>query len=159
MTISPDKVTAISNFMAAAAHLRLLGVIRSDRFLGDIGEFLAAAEYGLKLAKSGRQVGHDTEGDTDRVQIKFHNSVTRTNINVGDPSQYDRLLIVLGPESRLHPGGVHVGKYCFYEFTALIVEQCFKTNKGFYCAKVALSEPDRALSLSSIVSASTGSQP
>ncbi len=135
--------------MAAAAKLRAMEVIRSDRFLGDIGEFLAASEFELQLAKSPRQEGHDTEGEADRVQIKFHNSPTRTNINLGEPTKYDRVLIVIGPDSLLHPAGDHVGKYCFYEFIASHVQQHFCKKKAYSCGKQALIAPIRALTLQS----------
>ena len=135
--------------MAAAAKLRAMQVIRSDRFLGDIGEFLAASEFELQLAKSPRQEGHDTEGEIDRVQIKFHNSPTRTNINLGEPTKYDRVLIVVGPDSLLHPASDYAGKYCFYEFTASYVQQNFSTKKAYSCGKQALLAPIRAILLHS----------
>lgn len=149
MPITPDQATAITEFMAAATKLRSMNVIRSDRFLGDIGEFLAASEFQLQLAKSPRQEGHDTEGEADRVQIKFHNSPTRTNINLGEPTKYDRVLIVVGPDSLLHPAGDHTGKYCFYEFTASHVLQHFSTKKAYSCGKQALVTPTRTLTLHS----------
>lgn len=148
MSISPEQVQAITEFMNAAAKLRSLTVIRSDRFLGDIGEFLAASEFQLTLAKSSRQEGHDTEGETNRVQIKFHNSPTRTNINLGNPDKYDRVLIVIGPDSRLHPGGSSTGRYCFYDFLASHVKTHFSTKKTYSCGKQALTQPTRVLALS-----------
>lgn len=147
MPITSDQATAIIDFMAAAAKLRSMKVIRSDRFLGDIGEFLAASMFGLQLAKSPRQEGHDTEGEADRVQIKFHNSPTRTNIDLGEPTKYDRALIVIGPDSLLHPAGDYTGKYCFYEFSASYVQQHFSTTKGYSCGKQALRSPVQELTL------------
>lgn len=152
MSISPEQAQAITDFMSAAAKLRSLAVIRSDRFLGDIGEFLAASEFQLKLAKSSRQEGHDTEGDIDRVQIKFHNSPTRTNINLGNPDKYDRVLVVIGPDSRLHPGGPSTGQYCFYDFLASHVKTYFSTKKNYSCGKQALTQPIRVLELSVLLS-------
>jgi hypothetical protein len=149
MPITQDQAVAIIEFMAAAAKLRAMEVIRSDRFLGDIGEFLAASEFELQLAKSPRQEGHDTEGEADRVQIKFHNSPTRTNINLGKPTKYDRVLIVVGPDSLLHPAGSYAGKYCFYEFNAKHVQLNFSTKKAYSCGKKALLDPIRALTLHS----------
>lgn len=147
MLITPDQAAAITDFMAAATKLRAIRVIRSDRFLGDIGEFLAASVFELKLAKSPCQEGHDTEGETDRVQIKFHNSPTRTNINLGKPTKYDRVLIVIGPDSLLHPAGDYSGKYCLYEFTASYVQQNFSTKKAYSCGKQGLFTPTRAITL------------
>ncbi|MFO1228883.1 MAG: hypothetical protein U1E75_00685 [Alicycliphilus sp.] len=90
MAITLDQLPQITDFMAAAAKLRAMKVIiRSDRFLGDIGEFLAASEFALQLAKSPRQEGHDTEGETDRVQI-FKPVDPEPTFTLGDPNKYDR---------------------------------------------------------------------
>lgn len=147
MSISKKQSKAINEFFQAVERLRKSGVIRSDRFLGDVGEFLVASQYDLELAESGRQKGHDTKGDTDKVQIKLHNSPTRTNLSLGDPSKYDRVIAVVGPDSLLHPGGTHAGKYCFYEFSAKIVMKKFKTPKSYSCGKQALSNPNKTLAL------------
>ena len=148
MTVSSEQANAISDFMSAVARLRDLGVIKSDRYLGDIGEFLVSQLYGLTLAKSQRQIGHDTEGPTDRVQIKFHNSTKRTNIHLGDPDSYDRVIVVLGPESLLHPRGNHVSAYCFYEFASDDVREKLRTAGGFSCGRSAFKHPQRELRLS-----------
>ncbi|MBK8134168.1 MAG: hypothetical protein IPN63_07180 [Gammaproteobacteria bacterium] len=149
MTITNEQAEAIENFMLAVSKLRELKVIKSDRFLGDLGEFLASSEFGLALAKSLRQRGHDTEGEHDRVQIKFHNSPTRTNIDFGSPEVYDRAIFVIGPDSLLHPGGTFSGSYCFYEFSASHVREKFSTGKKFSCGKQALGTPTRSLTLRS----------
>lgn len=145
MTITSDQAEAIANFMIAVAKLRETEVIKSDRFLGDIGEFLASSVFGVVLAKSLRQRGHDTEGEEDRVQIKFHNSPTRTNIDLGSPDAYDRAIVVIGPDSLLHPGGTLKGCYCFYEFSATHVRNTFSTKKAFSCGKTGLGAPARWL--------------
>ena len=136
MPINQRQATAIMEFMDAVRKLREVGVIRSDNILGDIGEFLAASEFGLQLAKSPRQQDHDTEGSNDKVQIKFHNSTKGTNIRLGNPDAYDRLIIVLGPDSCLRPLNATTGQYCLYEFSALHVKQHFESKSGLYsCAK------------------------
>ena len=147
MPITLEQSNAIADFMTAASRLRAMRVIRSDRFLGDIGEFLAASEFGLQLASSSRQEGHDTEGDVNRVQIKFHNSPTRTNIDLGDPKKYDYVLIVVGPDSLLHPDGGHTSKYCFYEFSSLHVQTHFSRAKAYSCGRLALLSPTKVLIL------------
>ena len=133
MSITVEQAQAIADFLSAVARLRALGVVSSDRYLGDLGEFLAKHQFNLVLATNKRQRGHDTEGDENRAQIKFHNSSTRTNIHLGQPTAYDRVIVVLGPDSLLHPKGAHTGAYLFYVFTSRHVEQHFKRGRGYSC--------------------------
>lgn len=148
MAITSEQSTAIAEFLAAAAKLRRLGVIQSDRYLGDLGEFLATKEYDLELAVSQRQRGYDTKGDENRGQIKFHNSAKRTNLILGSPDEYDRVIVVLGPDSLLHPQGMHAGAYCFYEFSSEHVREHFARARGFSCGKRHFGQPQRVCRLS-----------
>lgn len=144
MPVTKEDKEALQGFFRAVRELRAHGIIDSDRYLGDIGEFLAATEYHLTLAKSKRQQGHDTEGHEERVQIKFHNSTTRTNIDFGDPHAYDYVIAVIGPDSLLHPGAAYAGHVVFYRFSSEHVRTNFPTHS---CGKNGLGKPDRALSL------------
>lgn len=55
----------------AIGELMTLGVVRSRRFVSDLGEAFAARYYGVELAPSGNNPGYDLE-DTDKrlVQVK-----------------------------------------------------------------------------------------
>lgn len=103
--ITQQEAKAIDDFFAAAENLRTLGIIRSDKYLGDIAEFLCSRHLNLCLAQSGRQPGHDGLIGDKRIQVKYHGG-TSTTINCGNPEQYDKLLVVLGPNSvhRASPG-------------------------------------------------------
>ncbi len=147
MELSDAEKTAIRSLLKAVRELRALNVIRSDRYLGDLGEFLAAKKFDLKLAKSKRQKGHDTEGSEQRTQIKFHNSPTRTNIDLGQPTQYDRVVVVLGPDSKLHPKGKSEGKVVLFIFDSDHVKKEFKSKKSFCTGKKGLGEPHGSLEL------------
>jgi len=149
MPIGIEQEYAIAEFLESVRNLRSVGVIRSDKLLGDLGEFLASSEYGLELATSGRQEGHDTAGEDDRVQIKFQHSPTRTNVNLGSPQKYDRAIVVLGPDSLLHPGGSSSGQFCFYEFQSRFVEQHCRTDSGYSCGKRMLGQPQRTVEIES----------
>jgi hypothetical protein len=48
-------------------------------------------------------VDHDGTLDGKKYEIKFHKSLTRTNIYLGKLVIYDVLLVVLGPNSLLRP--------------------------------------------------------
>lgn len=50
-------MTAIEEFFAAAEKLKKFGIIRSDKYLGDIAEFLVVSQLGMSLASSGREAG------------------------------------------------------------------------------------------------------
>jgi hypothetical protein len=95
---------AIREFFRAAERLKTLKVIRSDRYLGDIAEFICKDQFGLKLAASGRHPGYDGHIQGTKVQVKYAGG-SSTTIDCGDPEHYDELLIVLGAHSvlRTHP--------------------------------------------------------
>lgn len=83
--MTSDQESALAAFFEAVDRLEKVGIIRSSRFLGDIGEFLCADAFGTVLAEQLRLPGHDGVHDEKRVQIKFNNSPTGNNINVGNP--------------------------------------------------------------------------
>jgi len=147
MKISTEEKEAINNFFDCVKKLRGLNIIRSDRILGDIGEFFAARAYDLTLAKSKRQTGHDTEGADNKIQIKFHNSPTRTNVDLGNPELYEHIIIVIGPDSLLHPRDKYSDKILFYKFSSSHVKDNFKNKKSFSCGRKSLTKPNKEFSL------------
>lgn len=94
--MTPEQESAIARFFEAVERLEELDVIRSSRFLGDIGEFLCADTFGTVLADELRLPGYDGTHEGKRVQVKFNNSPTGNNINVGDPDKYEELVVILG---------------------------------------------------------------
>ena len=96
--ITNEQMVAIGEFFAAAGRLKTLGLIRSDRYLGDIAEFIAKTQLGMTMAASCREPGHDGYIDGKKVQVKF-NGGTSITIDVGDPDTYDELVVILGPNS------------------------------------------------------------
>ena len=92
--------SAINQFFTAVERLKSLKVIRSDKYLGDIAEFICKDQFGLKLATSGRQPGYDGHIQNKKAHVKFAGGSSRT-VDCGDPEQYDELLILLGPKSVL----------------------------------------------------------
>lgn len=128
---------AIKNFFIAVQVLKDTGVIRSDKYLGDISEAICAGLYDLQLAKCGRQVGFDgTSPSGAKVQIKFHGSTTRTNINLGNPDNYDECLVVLGVGSLLRSTGGPSDDFLIYRFDQSLIKTMNKTYSGSYsCGK------------------------
>lgn len=85
----------------AVSELLEWGIIRSDKYLGDLAEYICAHFYEIEFASSGRQAGHDDIDCDGYVQVKHHGSCTRTNIDLGNPGMYDHVLVVLGKTSLL----------------------------------------------------------
>lgn len=113
-------------------------MIRSDKVLGDLAEWICVEFYGVSLATSGRNPGYDGVIGERKVQVKAHNSPKGTNLNVGNPDKYDELIVLIGPRSllRVGPSGqtFHV-----YRFTADHVNAHFRRDSGWFCAKGSLA--------------------
>ena len=133
--MTPDQEFAIAQFFQAVERLEGLGVIRSSRVLGDIGEFLCADTLGTVLVDELRLPGHDGTHEGKRVQVKFSNSPTGNNINVGHPNTYEELVVVLGPKSKLREVGHAPGEFRFYRFSSEEVKLWRTQKESFYCAK------------------------
>jgi hypothetical protein len=95
--ISP--VQAIAQLSQALEVLRRSKVIRSARFVGDIGEWYVATLYRGELPKSQAQKGWDViETSTgDRLQVKTQTFDEKNQWNYLNtpPDLFDRLIIVL----------------------------------------------------------------
>lgn len=113
-------------------------MIRSDKILGDLAEWICTQRYGLVLATSGRHPGFDGVIGDRKVQVKSHNSPMGTNLNVGNPDQYDELIVLIGPRSRLRVGPTGQTFHA-YRFSADYVNANFRRASGCYCAKGGLT--------------------
>ena len=107
----------IRDYLESVANLQGKNIVRSDKVLGDIGEWICVKKYGLILESSGRHPGYDGKIDNEKVQIKVHNSPQGTNLSVGDPEKYDHLIVLIGPKSRLRIG-VSDESFHSYRFTS-----------------------------------------
>ena len=146
--MAPEILFALSDFFSTVERLRQFGVIRSDKYLGDIGEFIAKNFYDIELSASGRQPGYDAFGERGRVQIKYHGSRTRTNVDLGNPAEYEVLVVVLGPSSMLRPTG-YQEEFLVYEMPSNEVREYQNIDRHTYsCGKAPFNRtPDRRLSL------------
>lgn len=153
-------LSAISEFFDAVAKLRKLGIIRSDKYLGDLAEYIGQHFYEIELAVSGRQVGYDGVDIEGKVQVKYHGSATRTNIDLGDPSQYNNLLVVLGPGSLLR-STAYAEEFLVYRMSSATARSHLNRMKGTYsCGKLAFArQPDKVLVLSSWQNQASGASP
>ena len=118
--MTEKQVDAIGEFFAAADKLKEFGIIRSDRYLGDIAEFICASSFGMVMAASGREPGHDGLIQDKRIQVKFHGGTSNT-VDCGNPDNYDELIVVLGPRSKLRPVGA-ASTFLIYRISSDLVK-------------------------------------
>jgi len=52
MPITEEQANAIGRFYASVDELKNQNIVRSDKYLGDIAEFLAMSAFGMALAES-----------------------------------------------------------------------------------------------------------
>ena len=134
-----EQESAIAAFFESVARLEDLKIIRSSRFLGDIGEFICSKAFGTELSPHLRQRGHDGMSGNDRVQIKFNNSIKGNNINVGDPKDYEILVVVIGPSSKLREKDHGPSEFRLYRYAKTEVLSWRGSSGSFYCAKKRLA--------------------
>lgn len=123
----------LKKYYEALSELEQLEIIRSKNITGDIGEFLALQFYpGLKLVERQNNPDFDAvDAHGNKFQIKYSDSLKTENIDIGDPSKYDELIIILGPNSKHKQSASDL-------FTAYVFSQkdlknnLEKTNQGKY---------------------------
>lgn len=126
----------IRDFFAILKKLKESKIIRSDVIFGDIGEFLCTNVFdGLKLTEHKTNEGYDAFFNEKKIQIKFSNSTDATNIDLGNPSQYEELIVVLGKQSAHRMKDDHNSDYLFYKFSRHEVESNFKVKSGYKLSK------------------------
>ena len=136
--MTDEQSALIRGYFACAASLLDAQMVRSDKILGDLAEWMCVQRYGLVLETSGRHPGYDGVIGERKVQVKAHNSPQGTNLSVGNPGQYDELFVLIGPRSRLRLGPAGQ-TFHVYRFTARHVEENFRHLSGCYCAKKELT--------------------
>lgn len=142
--MTEEEKCLVQGFFDSVAKLQDAGIVRSDKVLGDLAEWICVRQYGLVLETSGRHPGYDGLIGNRKVQVKAHNSPKGTNLNVGMPEKYDELFVLIGPRSRLRVGppgrDFHV-----YRFAAAEVQATLRRVSGCYCARGALESRKYAI--------------
>ena len=105
MTKYIELTKALDDFFNSTKRLKDIKVIRSDKFLGDIAEYICTREFNMRLADGSRQVGYDGFIGDDKVQVKYHGGKS-TTVSCGDPRQYNELIIIIGPDSTFRKNGL-----------------------------------------------------
>ena len=126
----------LKKFFKTLKGLRNAGIVRSDVILGDIGEFLCTVVFrGLVLVPDKTNVGYDAVYNEKRIQIKYSNSKDTKNIDLGDPSKYDELIVVLGNESAHRMNNDNDADFLFYRYESSEVKDKFGVASGYKLSK------------------------
>ncbi|QTV06740.1 hypothetical protein [Faecalibacter bovis] len=99
--INPEIKIQLISFFDSTKKLKENQIIRSSNFSGDIAEYLCQEIYGLTLCENQREIGYDAVKDGIKYQIKINNSSQKTNQGIGNPSEYNYLLLLITSESKL----------------------------------------------------------
>ena len=147
--MDPRQKAALTKFAEAVTELKAAGVIRSDRYLGDVAEFLCADAFGIHLEKNLREGGHDGHRGTLKVQVKFGGG-KKTNVDLGDPNVYDELFVVLGQGSVVRSARFD-GDFLVYKLTAEEVRGMKRPGGKYSCGSARFScTPDHVIRLNDI---------
>jgi hypothetical protein len=140
----------LAKFFETLQELRAVGIVRSDVILGDIGEFLCTVVFhGLKQVSEKTNMGYDALYNEKKVQIKFSNSKDAKNLDLGNPSEYDELIVVLGSESAHRMKNDEDSDYLFYRFESKEVMDKFKVASGYKLSKTKhFKKAEKSYSLS-----------
>lgn len=134
-----DVSTKIKSFFNIIESLKKFEIIWSDRYLGDIGEYLAAQKYNVKLSNNKREEIIDGHIGEKTVQIKWSGSQTKTNIDIGRLDLYDILILVLPKSSKHYPNNCKSDLVLYKIDSVELLKFISKSNVGkFYITKEKL---------------------
>lgn len=140
---------ALKKFAEAVAELKDSGVIRSDRYLGDVAEFLCADAFGIQLEENLREGGHDGRRGDLKVQIKYGGG-KKTNMDLGNPDAYDELYAVLGSGSVVRSRNFD-GDFLVYRLTSDEVRKLKNPSGRFSCGASRFArDPDHIIHLNDL---------
>jgi hypothetical protein len=138
--MGPEVLNAMKNFFDSIEKLKDLGVFRSEKFLGDIGEFIIQKLDNVKLCTNQKQSDIDGYLDGKPIQIKSHWGSERKNVNFGHPDKYEILFVVLGPKSRMR-NACYTDNFLIYKFSSEEIKSNYKTKKNYSGGQKAFIKP------------------
>ena len=143
-----EQKEALKEFFSATKTLNQLGIIHSRDYIGDIGRYLCQVMYNLEATKSGRRAGYDGTIGASKIQVKINNCPVGTPVILGEPSEYDELIVILGPHCSLRPENIQ-DDFISYRFTREEALKKFRTPNGKYIGRKELFSQgyDKVLSL------------
>jgi len=149
--MNQETKEALKGFFSAQERLNQLGIIHSRDYIGDIGRYLCRVMYNLEVTKAGRQAGYDGMIGTSKILVKINNCPVGTPVMLGEPGEFDELIVILGPNCSLRPENIE-DDFIFYRFTREEALQKFRTPNGKYIGKKELFSQghDKVLNLTPI---------
>ena len=87
------------------------------------------------LVQKKNNEGYDATDGDKKIQIKFSNSKDTKNVDLGVPSKYDELIVVLGLQSAHRNKDDLNHEYLFYRYTREDIEQHFRVDSGYKLSK------------------------
>ena len=133
MGLESERKEKLCQFYKLIKKKKKENIIRSDNIFGDIGEFFCTQVYpDLKLVPSKTNPGYDATENGKKIQIKFSDSCDARNIHVGNPNNYNELIVVLGPKSIHRYTGEDDSRHNKILFYRLLLFHQFQYNKYFY---------------------------
>ncbi len=92
-----QEIRSVQAFADAVAFLRRSGVIRSTRFVGDLGEWYAEVLFGGSRSTNQAQPGWDIDTGTERLQVKAqrYDKSNRWNYLGSDPARFSHLVVII----------------------------------------------------------------
>lgn len=109
--MAEDAVASVLRLSESLRELKRVGVIRSRRITGDIGEWIISTLYGAKMSSSRTQKGWDLSLNGQRLQVKTC-SYTSDEANQwsylgSDPDCFDRMVVVILEEDEFRVRSLH----------------------------------------------------
>ncbi|EKB7281947.1 hypothetical protein OOY67_004500 [Vibrio parahaemolyticus] len=90
---------------------------------------------GLQLEKRKNNPNIDAWLGKESVQIKFSDSAYTENIALGNPDKYNRLIVVLGKNSKHRKTDSPDADFLFYSYTSNEVKEKFMTSTNHTLTK------------------------
>ncbi|HPS86744.1 MAG TPA: hypothetical protein PLY36_08365 [Spirochaetota bacterium] len=98
-----EKLLLIKEFFDLTKKLENNKILRSTKYLGDIGEKICKLLFNIRLNDNQREQGFDGyDTNNKKIQIKLNNSKKGTNIYIGNNIEFDFLYLILTKQSYLY---------------------------------------------------------
>ncbi|WP_442636557.1 hypothetical protein [Rossellomorea marisflavi] len=128
--LTDEEKGLLREFFEVVNKMKSANIIRSDRFLGDIGEFIISKELNVKLESNLRNEGFDATLKDKKYEIKYANG-SKTNVSVSAEADYEYLVVLVGGDSKLSKNKVSGTFDVFLIPKENILKEANKGNKNY----------------------------
>ena len=128
-------------------------IIRSSKYTGDIGEYIAKEVFELSLSSNQREISKDAiDKDGNSYEIKFHNAEKGTNLIIDNYNakniNFDYMYVLLGSESSIRDDKTNkYDKYfiVIYKFTKDEILELRKDRKNIAKRVIRSKKPIKGI--------------